>query len=125
MTHTLTTIATIVVGALVVVAFILGKIAFGRLAPTLAVLAIGVPSAYGLGSATGIVVNQTSDPRWLYASVGGLILALVAFAIGAGIRAAIHDTPHQCEPGSGGRCVDCAQPVQTTTAAGQKRGVSP
>jgi hypothetical protein len=88
-------ILTITLGALALAAFIIGKIAFGRLAPTLAVLAIGAPAAYGLGSATGVLVKHSGDPRILYATIGVVVLLAVAYVIGAGIRAAIHDTPSQ------------------------------
>ncbi len=124
-TTTLTTTATIVVAGLVVVAFILGKAAFGRFAPTLAVLAIGIPVAYGLGTATGSLVNQQAIRGGCSPPSASSPSPWSPSLIGAGIRASLHDTPHHCDTtGPDGRCVGCGQPLHTLTPVRQERGVA-
>ena len=102
----------------------MGKLAFGRLTPTLCVLLVGVPAAYLLGRATTTLTRDTGDVRWWFAGIGLIALAAVAGTIGTALRGALDNDTHTCAATVDGSCVVCGDtPTTPTIEPDECRGI--
>ncbi|MEQ7009381.1 hypothetical protein ABN028_24725 [Actinopolymorpha sp. B17G11] len=102
-------VALIVVGS---VGVLIGdKLILGRIGPTLALLAIGIPACIGLGHLTGTAMVHSGDIRWVFAGIGLITFTTVAATVATAMASAARDDGHHPDNAS------------DDTAAGHRVGI--